>query len=165
MFTVAHSLCQTYDYIGIGDYAPSGNGTTTAMRRAMNNRSLIGRFKEILSWTAAKSGKTYVEYDETGTTRTCHMCRHVVDGGLCPSIRRWVCPVCQTEHIRDENAAKNGLAKILRDLKEKSEALVSQVPCSGLVSVVERWAWRVRPSGIIMVPRGQEPRVIAAPGN
>ena len=165
MFTVAHRLCRIYDCIGVGDYVPSGNGITTAMRRAMNNRSLIGRFKEILSWTATKSGKTYIEYDERGTTRTCHCCGHVVEGGLCPSIRQWVCPVCQTEHIRDENAAKNGLAKILRDLKEKCETFVSQVPCSGLVSVIERWAWRVRPNGIVAVPWGQGQRAIAASGN
>src|SRR5262249_305754 len=48
MFTLAHRLCRQYDCIGIGDYAPTGEGINTSMRRAMNNRSLIGRFKEIL---------------------------------------------------------------------------------------------------------------------
>ena len=160
MFTVAHSLCQKYDCVGIGNYTPNGSGKTTSMRRAMNNRSLIGRFKEILSWTAQKSGKTYIEYDETGTTRTCHACGYRVEEGLDPSIRDWVCPSCCTEHIRDENAAINGLQKILRDLKTKI-----LVPCSGLVSVMERWAWRVLPGGIEMSLSRQERRSVAASRN
>ena len=43
----------------------------------MNNRSLIGRFKQALKWVAIKSGKTCIEYDEKGTTRTCHCCDYV----------------------------------------------------------------------------------------
>jgi len=166
MYTLAHNLCRDYDYIGMGDYTPKGDGITVAMRRAMNNRSLIGQFKEVLSWTATKSGKTFVEYDEKGTTRTCCACEHVLSEGLCPSIRQWQCPECKTDHHRDENSARNGLKKILRDLEKKGGTIVSQVPGSGLVSVKERWAWRVVPSGVVKRPAGEEQRVrIAAPGN
>jgi putative transposase len=155
MFTLAHSLCQKYDCIAIGDYAPHGNGVTTAMRRSMNNRSLIGRFKEVLLWTAKKSGKVCVEFDEKGTTSTCHACRYVHDKGLSPSIRRWTCPVCQTEHIRDENAAINGLRRVVRDLSQEYGTNVPIVPCSGLVSIEERWAWRVLPRGMVIHPAGE----------
>lgn len=148
MFTVAHRLCKRYDCIGIGDYAPNGTGITKAMRRAMNNESLIGRFKEILHWTAIKSGKHCIQYDEKGTTRTCHACGYEVPDGLPPSVREWTCPACRAFHIRDENAAQNGLAKILRDLNEKGEPVGSLVPGSGLVLIQERWAWRVSPSGV-----------------
>ena len=155
MFTLAHALCQKYDCIAIGDYAPHGNGITTAMRRGMNNRSLIGRFKEVLLWTAKKSGKVCIEFDEKGTTRTCHACGYVHEEGLSPSIRRWPCPGCQTEHIRDENAAINGLRRVVRDLSQKYGTNVPIVPCSGLVSVEERWAWRVLPRGIVVCPAGE----------
>jgi putative transposase len=148
VYTLAHRLCRYYDCIGIGDYTPHGNGETTLMRRAMNNRSLIGRFKEALMWVALKSGKTCIEYEEEGTTRTCHRCDYVNAEGLCPSIRYWECPDCQAFHVRDENAAQNGLKRILRDLAKKSGTLVSLVPSSGLDSVIERWAWRVLPSGV-----------------
>ena len=154
MFTVAHGLCRHYDCIGIGDYAPDGSGLTRAMRRSMNNGSLIGRFKDILHWTATKSGKHCIKYDEKGTTRTCHICGYEVPGGLSPSVREWICRDCQTFHIRDENAAQNGLAKILRDLNEKGEPYGSLVPSSGLVFVQERWAWRVSPSGIHCIRSG-----------
>ena len=165
VYTLAQRLCRHYDCIGIGDYTPNGNGETTPMRRAMNNRSLIGRFKEALMWTALKSGKTFFEFDEKGTTRTCHCCGYEHVEGLCPSIRNWKCPGCQAVHIRDENSAQNGLKQILRDLIKKSETLVSLVPCSGLVSVIERWAWRVLPSGVQNTLRGLEQRLVATPGN
>ena len=82
MFTCAHNLFRDYDCVAIGDYTPHGEGITTSMRRAMNNRSLIGRFKEVLSWVAEKSGKTFREFDEKGTTRTCNKCLYEVEGGI-----------------------------------------------------------------------------------
>lgn len=164
LYTIAHRLFKTYDCIGIGDYAPSGNGSTTKMRRAMNNRSLIDRFKQALSWVAIKSGKTFLEYNENGTTRTCHCCKHVMEGGINPDIRDWVCPSCIAIHIRDENAAQNGLSRVLRDLAKKSGEY-PQVSCSDLASVMKRWAWRVLPSGVLCILRGQNSELIAASGN
>jgi len=158
MFTLAHELCRLYDLIAIGNYTPHGNGTTKAMRRSMNNRSLNRRFKEILSWVAKKSGKTFIEYDEKGTTRTCHACGSVVEGGLDVSIRQWKCSQCSADHLRDENSAILGLRKILRD--QKNEALASIVPCSGLVYVNKRCAWCVLPSGIRKIPQGHEQQVV-----
>ena len=164
MFTLAHEICKQYDAIGIGNYTPKGEGITTAMRRAMNNRSLIGRFKQTLEWVAAKSGKLFIEYDEKGTTRTCHHCLYSVPEGLNPSIREWNCPECQCIHLRDENSAINGLRKILRDL-EKCGTYVSQVPCSGLFQIIGRWAWRVLPSGVQKALRGQDSEKSQTPGN
>ncbi len=159
MYTLAHDLCRSYDLIAIGNYTPHGNGITRAMRRSMNNRSLNKRFKETLSWVAEKSGKTFIEYDEKGTTRTCHACGSVVEGGLHVSIRQWKCSQCSTDHLRDENSAILGLRKSLRDLPQ-NEALASVVPCSGLVCVNKRCAWCVLPSGIRKIPRGQERQVL-----
>jgi hypothetical protein len=41
--------------------------------------------------------------EEKGTTRTCQLpdCGYQVEGGLDPTIREWICPRCQTLHIRD----------------------------------------------------------------
>ena len=165
MYTTAHSLCKEYDCIAIGDYAPDGKGINTKMRRAMNNRSLIGRFKKVLSWVAKKSGKTFLEYDEKGTTRTCSCCQKVVEGGIHPSIRKWQCAECKTIHHRDENSAINGLRKVLRDFSKNSETIVSQVPSLGLGSIKERWAWCVLPSGMLCMPRGQVSENLAASRN
>ena len=156
VYTVANRLLREYDLIAIGDYAPTGGGITTAMRRAMNNRSLIGRFKQVLCWSAAKSGKSFFEYPETGTTRTCHKDGYVVEGGIAPNVRVWSCPRCGSVHIRDENAALNGLKVVREKWRDNGRDLSLLVPGSGLVSVRERWAWRVRPSGVHCSPRGTD---------
>jgi len=159
LYTIAHALFKQYDLVAIGDYTPDGAGITKAMRRSVNNQSLIGRFKEILSWVSLKSGKQFYEFDEKGTTRTCHSCHYVVEGGLSPEIRHWECPSCNSYHIRDENAAQNGLKKVLRDFNLKKI-----VPCSGLASQ-KRWAWRALPSGVFITLRGQCGNTVAAPRN
>jgi len=160
LFTIAQTLFKQYDLVSIGDYTPDGTGKNVTMRRAMNNQSLIGRFKEILSWVAQKSGKHFHEFSEKGTTRTCHHCNYVVQGGLSPDVRLWECPQCSTEHIRDENAAQNGLRRVLRDLK-----IENLVPSLGLASVEKRWAWCALPSGVVSTLRGQSSDDIAAPRN
>ena len=165
MFTIAHSLYKIYDCVAIGDYVPHGQGITTKMRRAMNNRSLLGRFKEVLSWVGKKSGKSFFEYEEKGTTRTCSCCHTIVEEGLAPSIREWCCAGCKTIHHRDENSAINGLRKVLRDFSTNSETIVSQVPGSGLALVKERWAWCALPSGMRCILRGQGSDFFAAPRN
>jgi putative transposase len=157
MFTTAHRLFRDYDCIGVGDYTPNGEGITTSMRRAMNNRSLIGRWKHTLSWVARKSGKSFLEFDEKRTTRTCHHCLHIEEQGIPVTLRRWQCPQCQTMHIRDENAAINGLRKVLKDLPQKNEGeYPSIVSSSDLAFVKERWAWCVLPSGVLTTLRGQD---------
>lgn len=133
------------------------------LRRAMNNRSLIGRWKSTLSWVARKSGKTFIEFDEKGTTRTCHHCLHVEEQGIPVNLRQWQCPQCQTEHIRDENAAINGLKKVLRDLPQNDEGeYPSIVSSSDLAFVKERWAWCVLPSGVVIHPQGQSSKEICS---
>lgn len=166
LYTVANKLYKHYDCVAIGDYTPHGNGINTAMRRAMNNRSLIGRFKEVLSWVALKSGKHYLEFNEKGTTRTCNHCKHSVTDGIKPNIRVWNCPLCKTEHIRDENAAINGLEQALSQINKEGKASTLSVPGSGRVVVKQRRAWRVLPSGVYSTPRGQNSAFAAqAPGN
>ena len=157
IFTTSHALFKEYDCVAIGNYTPNGNGTTTAMRRAMNNRSVIGRWKQALSWVATKSGKTFLEFDEKGTTRTCNCCLHVVEEGIPLTVREWNCSQCQVTHIRDENAGINGLRKVLRDLPQKNKGEYPLIVSgSDLAFVKKRWAWSVLPSGILVIPRGQD---------
>ncbi len=157
MYQLANHLFKRYDCVGVGDYAPKGQGSTPVMRRSMNNRSLIGRWKKVLQWVAKKSGKMFLEFDEKGTTRTCNECLYVQEGGIPLSKRVWKCPHCQKEHIRDENAAINGMRKVIPELVQKCEGVFpSLVPCSGLFHVNERWAWNVLPSRVIKALRWQD---------
>ncbi len=162
-YRITNWLCKQYDLIAIGDYAPRGQGITKPMRRAMNNRSLLGRFKEDLMWTAVKSGKLASICDEKGTTRTCHSCKYVVKGGLEPSIRQWTCLGCHVTHDRDENAAFNGLKKVYENYEKITGDTSPAVPCSGLVHSREQWTCRVLASGVITA--GLKQQLAAAASN
>ena len=143
LYSVANHLFKQYDLVAIGNYTPSGGGINRGMRRAMNNESLIGRFKEVLSWVALRSGKHYDEWNEYNSTKTCSSCQHILPRSINPSIREWQCPECQEVHHRDENAAKNGLRKIL------------QLPCLGLQDNLEirsRRAWKYNGLGVLETP-------------
>lgn len=146
LYTVANALCGQYDVIAVGDYTPHGGGLNTGMRRAMNNQSLIGRFKRVMAWVAQKSGKTYLEYNERGTTRGCCQCGAVVEGGIAPEVREWTCQACGTFHIRDENAAQNGLLKVTKTLVSGSDHRP--------VEIQGRCTWRVTPTGVLVLPGG-----------
>lgn len=111
--TVANFLCKHYEVIAIGDYTPRGGGINKGMRRAMNNQSLIGRLKQTVQWVASRSGRLYTEWPEHGSTRTCSACGHKLKDGLTPDIRTWDCPGCGCHHLRDENAAINGLKLVM----------------------------------------------------
>ena len=143
LYTVANRLYHDYDAVGIGAYVPHGGGITRTMRRAMNNQSLNRRFKQVLAWVALRSGQQYVEWEEGGSTRTCHDCDFVVQGGIPVEVREWDCPNpdCASHHIRDENAARNGLTRTFK---------VLGLPCSGRFEVSSRRAWRFNGLGLTL---------------
>jgi len=97
----------------------------------MNTQSLSWRFKHVLTRVALRSGKAYLEWEEGGSTRTCHDCGYVVAEGIPVERREWDCPNvnCSSHHIRDENAARNGLT---RTRKRIGVALLG--PSGGLLS-------------------------------
>ena len=142
LYTVGGKLYRHYDLVAIGNYTPKGGGINRGMRRSMNNQSLIGRLKQVLSWLAQRDGKFFEEWDERGSTKTCHVCRAQVDY-LTPDIRAWTCSSCQTRHHRDENAAQNGLNRVLNKLN---------LPCSGRLEVISRCTWRWGGLGIVSMP-------------
>jgi putative transposase len=141
LYTIANRLYHDYDAVGIGDYVPHGGGITRKMRRSMYSQSLNRRFKRVLCWVALRSGKRYLEWEEGGSTRTCHDCGYVVAEGIPPEVREWDCPgpECSSHHIRDENAARNGLTRTLKAL---------ELPCSGRREVSSRRAWRFNGLGL-----------------
>lgn len=143
LYSICHYLCRNYNLISVGDYTPRGGGINKGMRRSMNNESLIGRFKLTLSWVAQRSGRVSGEWVERNSTKTCNKCGFKHEKSLSPMIRRWFCPECGEDHIRDENAALNGLKQVLQKY---------QIPGSGHPSptVVERWALRFNGVGLVL---------------
>ncbi len=77
-----------------------------------------GMFGTMLKYKAEQEGKVYVEINRFfPSSKTCHCCeRKVPDMSL--SIRKWICPECNTTHDRDINAAINIKKEGLRIIEE-----------------------------------------------
>jgi putative transposase len=173
LFALGHTLFRAYDVVGIGDWAPENAdarlGTGRRWKKAnrtLRNTRHLGRLREVLAWVAVKSGKRLVVMDESGTTRTCSHCDHVVAGGLHPGIREWDCAVCGTHHLRDENASQNGLRRLAATVA--SVAGNFQVPRSGpgAPRVAHRCRLAFRPDGrweVGQIRLGAATNEIAAP--
>lgn len=143
LYSIANELYKHYDVVGIGSYTPRGGGISRKMRRRMSNQSLIGRFKSILAWTAQKSGRRFLVWNEYNTTKRCSSCGRIHPESIAPDVRVWSCTNCSTLHIRDENSAINGLQIIMPEI----------VPCQGQrVTVSERFALSFNGHSIVKKP-------------
>lgn len=82
-----------------------------------------------LDYKAKAQGKHLVKIDQwVASSKTCHSCHHKVDS-LPLDIRTWACPVCQTLHDRDINAALNIKAEGILKLKAAGHVVTA---CGGL---------------------------------
>ncbi len=72
----------------------------------------------MLSYKAVLYGRKFLTVNPQKTTQTCSHCEHIKAGNdkLALADREWTCPSCGTLHVRDNNAAKNILAKGLATL-------------------------------------------------
>lgn len=148
LYSTAHRLYDRYDAVGIGDWAPDNGdaGWGPKANRTLRGNRYLGKFRSILTWVALKRRKLAFVMDERGTTRTCSQCSHVVEDGIPPEVREWSCPECGVIHGRDENAAANGLKRLLVQLDRQFHP-ETRLPCSGLrpPSIRERSTWSASP--------------------
>lgn len=91
------------------------------VRNLIKNHKLARAISDV-SWSqfvslceakARAYGKQFVKVDPKHTTQMCSTCGYILNGEdkLTLNDRFWTCPACGTFHVRDENAAKNILAK------------------------------------------------------
>ncbi|ABX26768.1 transposase [Lactobacillus helveticus DPC 4571] len=73
------------------------------------------RFLNMLAYKAKLYDKEFQTIDPKYTTQRCHNCGTIMGQNGCRKLklkdREWTCPMCQTYHIRDWNAAVNILEK------------------------------------------------------
>ena len=75
-------------------------------------------FFTLLKYKAELYGKIFIKVSPNNTTQTCSNCGYILkdEERLTLKDREWICPNCNTHHIRDYNAALNILNKGLKEL-------------------------------------------------
>lgn len=103
-FKLAHQLTDRFDFLFFETL------NLKAMQRLWGKKVsdlAFGMFLEVLKWVATKKGKIVAFVDRFyPSSKTCSSCGYIKPQ-LELSERRWRCPMCQTEHDRDENASVN----------------------------------------------------------
>lgn len=99
-------LVRTYDVIGIEDLNIQG-----MMKFSHNAKNYVdtswGTFTQKLIWKAQFNDCVVVKSDRFyPSSKTCNHCGYI-NQNLTLRDRKWICPNCGTEIIRDENAGKN----------------------------------------------------------
>jgi putative transposase len=93
-----------------------GNGKAT-----MDNG--FGVFQVMLAYKLKRKGGKLVVIDKWfPSSQLCNVCGYKNKKVKNLNVHSWICPVCGTEHDRDENAAINILIEGLRILYEEMEA-------------------------------------------
>ena len=99
-------LVRTYDVIGIEDLNLQG-----MMKFSHNAKNYVDTswytFTQKLSWKSRFNNCIIVKSDRFyPSSKTCNHCGYI-NHNLTLKDRKWICPQCSTEIIRDENAGKN----------------------------------------------------------
>ena len=106
-------LVNSYDYIALEDINMKNISSSLHLGKSTDDNG-FGVFRQFLSYKAKLHGTTIVKVNKLyPSSKTCHICGYKkIDLKL--SDRVWTCPICNTLHNRDYNAAINILKEGLR---------------------------------------------------
>ena len=112
-------LVKEHGAIFIGNVNAAGLAKTNMAKSVLD--AGWSTFRSMLQYKGDSAGSWVREVNEAYSTQECSCC-HARTGpkGLAGlGVRRWTCSVCQSEHDRDTNAAKNILARGMLELAKE----------------------------------------------
>jgi putative transposase len=106
-------IVENQDLIFVETLHVKGMVKNRKLSRTLHDTSM-GEFVSMLEYKSGWYKKEFIKVDQWfASSKTCSCCGHKLDE-MNLSVREWVCPKCNTKHLRDLNAAKNILAEGLR---------------------------------------------------
>lgn len=115
---VSNNLIKTHDIIIAEDIKSSSLMKNRRLSKSIADTSW-NMFMGMLEYKAILYNKVFLKVDPKYTTQQCNNCNHIMKGDnkIKLGVEEWICPECNTFHMRDINAAKNILDKGLAILQ------------------------------------------------
>jgi putative transposase len=102
---LSRQLVNSYDKIFVEDLQIKNMVKNHRLAKSISDASW-GNFIQKLEYKAEEAGIEVRRVNPQNTSRICHVCGYI-NKDLKLSDRTWVCPICNTKHDRDVNAAVN----------------------------------------------------------
>lgn len=119
---LSHRLISEYDMISLEDLSVKNMVKNRKLSYSISDSSW-SLFVSMLEYKAQWYGKRVVKIDRWyPSSKTCSSCDYIIDK-LPLSVRKWKCPKCGENHVRDINAAKNIYRQGLAITNVEMEAL------------------------------------------
>jgi len=117
---LSDKLCKENKLIAIEDLNIKGMLKNHCLAKSISNQSWYWLIKKIEYKSKRYGGEVVKAKRFYPSSKTCNHCGYI-NQDLELKDRKWECPKCKTILDRDENAAKNILSQVLRELNLKGE--------------------------------------------
>ena len=105
----SRKIVDNYGYIKVEDLQIKNMVKNPNLSKSIHDAGW-GQFVSFITYKAEEAGCYVERVNPRNTSKTCSVCGYIYKE-MTLSDCRWTCPVCRTEHDRDENAAVNILNK------------------------------------------------------
>ena len=107
----SRKIVDNYGYIKVEDLQIKNMVKNPNLSKSIHDAGW-GQFVSFLTYKAEEAGCYVERVNPRNTSKTCSVCGYIYKE-MTLSVRKWTCPICNTEHDRDENAAVNILNKTI----------------------------------------------------
>ena len=107
----SRKIVDNYGYIKVEDLQIKNMVKNPNLSKSIHDAGW-GQFVSFLTYKAEEAGCYVERINPRYTSKMCSVCGYVYKD-MTLSVRKWTCPICNTEHDRDENAAVNILNKTI----------------------------------------------------
>ena len=109
---VSREIVNNYGYIAVEDLQIKNMVRNHNLSKSIHDAGW-GQFVSFLTYKAEEAGCYVEKVNPRNTSKKCSVCGYI-HKEMTLSVREWTCPICYTEHDRDENASVNILNKTIR---------------------------------------------------
>ena len=120
---LSRKIINGYDAIGAEDLRIRNMVKNHRLSKSISDAGW-GQFLSFMEYKAEEAGILFLRMDPRNTSKKCSVCGYIKQD-LKLEDREWTCPICNTEHERDENASVNtdiALVQKIRQIRSRTIA-------------------------------------------